>query len=309
MLQAWLLRFHRWVALVFALPLLIVVVTGLILSFEPWLVTRAIAPGSLDADKVVRLIEQHDPKGQARALVFRTYDRTLTISAGRGAAGVVVDVDTARALPGPSRLASFMTGSRRMHETLLVDAGWLVVASTVAMLVLAPLGLLMGMPRRENTLSGWHKGVAWGLLPLVVLSPLTGIFIAMGLTFAPPRPAATPAEPRAQQLRLADAVRVVGKSHDLSALIWLRSQGGRLLARLMENGESRVHVVTAVGTLATPRNWPRLWHEGNFAGGWSALMNIVTSLALLGLLGTGVTIWARRTLRLRARQAAKAAVA
>lgn len=308
-MQAWLLRFHRWVALVFAIPLAVVLVTGLILSFEPWLITRAIQPGSLTADKIESLLKQHDPKGEARALVLRTYDRTLTMAAGRGGGGTVVEIDTARALAGPTALASFLTSSRRMHETLLIDAGWLVIASTVAMLVLAALGVLMGLPRIANTLSGWHKGMAWGLLPLVVLSPLTGLFIAMGVTFAPPRAPAPAGAPPAQQMRLQEAVRIVAKGHDLSSMMWLRPQGGRLLVRLMEDGESRVYAVTREGTQATPRNWPRLWHEGNFAGAWSALMNVVTSFVLIGLLGTGGVIWARRTLRLRARRAAKAAAA
>jgi uncharacterized iron-regulated membrane protein len=306
-MQAWLLRLHRWVALVFAIPLAIVLVTGLILSFEPWLIARAIQPGSLTADKVESLLKQHDPKGEARALVFRTYDRTLTMAAGRGASGTVVEIDTARPLAGPTALASFMASSRRMHETLLIDAGWLVIASTAAMLVLAVLGVLMGLPRIANTLSGWHKGMAWGLLPLVVLSPLTGLLIAMGVTFAPSRAPAPAGAPPAQQMRLPEAVRIVARSHDLSSMMWLRPQGGRLLVRLMEDGESRVYTVMREGTQATPRNWPRLWHEGNFAGVWSALMNVVTSFALIGLLGTGVLIWARRTLRLRARRAANSA--
>ena len=162
-----------------------------------------------------------------------------------------------------------------MHETLLIDAGWLVIASTVAMLVLALLGVLMGLPRLENTLSGWHKAMAWGLLPLIVLSPLTGLFLAAGITFASPPPAAASAQ--GAPLRLAEAVRIVGESHDLSTLVWMRPQGGRLLARLVDGGEYRVYAVTRDGTTAMPRNWPRLWHEGNFAGAWSALMNVVTS--------------------------------
>ena len=45
-----------------------------------------------------------------------------------------------------------------------------------------------------------------------------------------------------------------------------------------------------------------LWHEGNCAGGWSALLNVITSLALIGLLVTGVTMWALTALRRRARR-------
>jgi uncharacterized iron-regulated membrane protein len=305
-MNAWLLKLHRWVALLFALPLLFVLGTGLILSFEPWLVVRAIEPGSVTPAKVQSLLRQHDPNGQARAMVFRSYDNTLTISAGRGG-GTVVDVATGQALPEPSALANALVTARRMHETLLIDAGWLVIGSTAAMLVLAVLGVLMGWPRFANTLSGWHKAMAWGLLPFIVLSPLTGLFLAAGVTFAGP-PSAT-ALSQGGPLRLGDAVHIVGERHDLSALVWMRPQGGRLLVRLVEGGEYAVHAVTREGTSRMPRNWPRIWHEGNFAGAWSALMNVITSIAMMGLLVTGPWIWLRRRLRRHARYLQRAAPA
>ena len=295
-MKALLLRLHRWVALAFALPLLLVLGTGLILSVEPIMVERGIVPGSLDAAKVQAILAKHDPQGQARAITFRSYEQGMTISAGRSG-GTTVDVRTAAAVP-QGGMSQFMVTMRRMHENLLLEAGWLVIASTVAMLVLALLGVLMGLPRFSNTLAGWHKGMAWGLLPLVVLSPLTGLFLAMGISFT--SPPVIDKSGAAQNLR--DAVRIVGEKHDLSSLVWLRPQGGRTMVRLVEGGEFKVFVVTPQGTVQTQRNWPRLWHEGNFAGSLSALLNVVTSFALIGLLFTGIWIWASRTLRLRARR-------
>lgn len=60
--------------------------------------------------------------------------------------------------------------------------------------------------------------------------------------------------------------------------------------------------MTAEGTTALAHNWPRLWHEGNFAGAWSAAMDLVTSLALIGLLVTGLSLWVTRQRRRRARR-------
>ena len=302
-MQAVLLRLHRWVALLFALPLAVVLLTGLVLSFEPWLITRSIKPGSLTVEKVEALLKQHDPSGRAAAIAYRSYDDTVSIGGRRDS--VTVSVSTGEKLAGPSGMASFLVTMRRMHETLLLDLGWLVVASTIAMLVLAALGILMGLPRFSNTLSGWHKAMSWGLLPLVVLSPLTGLAIAWGITFQPPR---SPPGEGAKPLALIEAVRTLSRTHDLSTLIWLRPQGGAMAARVVDaGGEFRVYRVTSAGAVATSRNWPRAIHEGNFAGGWSALMNVVTSFALVGLLITGVWIWLRRTLRRRARRAEKAA--
>lgn len=290
-MKRWLLKLHRWVALLFAIPLSVVLLTGLILSFEPWLVGRAVQPGSVTPARIDALLRQHDPEARARGLAYRSYDNTLTLGTGRGSA--IVDVATGKALAGPSALARVLVTARRMHETLLLDAGWLVIASTAAMLALVLLGVLMGWPRLANTLPGWHKATAWGLLPLIALSPLTGLLVAFG--------ASNPASGQGAPLGLAEAVRVVGERHDLSALVWLRPQGGRVLARLVEGGEYRVYAVSRQGTAAQPRNWPRLWHEGNFAGAWSAFMNVAASAAMSALLATGVWLWAARRARRSAR--------
>jgi uncharacterized iron-regulated membrane protein len=73
-------------------------------------------------------------------------------------------------------------------------------------------------------------------------------------------------------------------------------------SRLVEGGEYRVYAVTPEGTTPLQRNWPRLWHEGNFAGAWSAAMNVIISIAVTGLLVTGIWIWVRRRLRRRTRR-------
>jgi len=297
-MKPWLLKLHRWVALVFALPLVFVIGTGLVLSFEPWIVVRAIQPGSLTVAKVQALLDRHDPSGQARSLNFRSYDNTLTISAGRRG-GKVVDAATGEVKPSSSALAGTLLSMRRLHEHLIFDLGWLVSVSSIAMLVLAAFGVLMGWPRFANSLAGWHKGMSWGLLPLIVLSPLTGLFLAWGITFTGPPQGGGGG--RGAPLPLKEAVRIVGEKHDLSSLVWLRQMGGRQLVRLVDGGEFRVYVVTRNGTIATARNWPRLWHEGNFAGVWSALMNVVISFAMVGLLVTGVWIWLRRQFRRRSR--------
>lgn len=302
-MKAWFFRFHRWLALLFALPLAVVIVSGLILSFEPWLVTRSIQPGSLTPAKIQALLSQHDPGGRVRALSYRSYDQAIVLGSGRGG-GIVVDAVTGQVQPRPSVLASVLGTARGLHEVLLVNAGWLVTTATAAMLVIAVLGMLMGWPRFANTPSGWHKAMAWGLLPLVVLSPLTALLMTAGVTFTPP-PAAASAVPGAP-LTLPAAVQILGRDHDLSTLIWMRPMGGRLLARLAEGGEYTLYAVTADGATALPRNWPRLWHEGNFAGAWSAAMNVIISVAMVGLLTTGLWIWLRRTLRHRARRRSRA---
>jgi uncharacterized iron-regulated membrane protein len=303
-MKAWLLRLHRWLALAFALPLLVVIATGLVLSFEPILVMGAVKPGTLTSDTIGALIAKHDPAGQARQITHRSYEQSLTIAAGRGG-GTPVDTATGEVKAAAGGVSDWLLTARRLHETLLLDATWLVLTSTFAMLAITLIGVLMGWPRFSNTLSGWHKGMAWVLLPLLVLSPLTGLFIAYGVTLVAP-PAATSAT-QSPPPKLLEAVRIAGAQHDLSGLVWLRPQGGRMAMRIVEGGEYKVYAVTAEGTRQLPRNWPRLWHEGNFAGAIGTLPNIAVSLASLGLLITGVMIWMRRRSRLSARKAQKLA--
>ncbi|MFZ9528957.1 MAG: PepSY domain-containing protein [Burkholderiales bacterium] len=98
--------------------------------------------------------------------------------------GTLVNTSSGQIEVAPSALAEILGSMRRIHEKLQFDAEWLVTASTVAMLVLALLGVVMGLPRFSNTLSGWHKGIAWVGMPLIVLSPLTGLFLATSVSFA-----------------------------------------------------------------------------------------------------------------------------
>lgn len=293
-----LLRLHRWITLAFALPLAVVIVTGLILSVEPIVQDLATKPGSLSTERLTALLAQHDAGGKARAIIVRAYEDRLTLQGVGPDGSLDLALSTGQVVDDDERtmLSDVFRSSRGIHEHFLFDQEWVVVASTFAMLVLIVIGLLMGWPRIRNTVSGWHQGMAWLGLPLVVLSPLTGLAIAYGVTFSTPVP-----QDRAALLPIREAVRVLGEKTDISGLIWLRTRGGRLLARVNEGGVFRVYQVSVRGALPVSPNWPRALHEGNFAGLWSGLMVLVTSFAMLGLLGTGLTIWVRRTFRKRNR--------
>ncbi|MEJ1160593.1 PepSY-associated TM helix domain-containing protein [Prosthecomicrobium sp. N25] len=297
------LRLHRWISLTFALPLLAVILTGLVLSFEPIAQVSAVKPGSLTLPAVEALLAKADPEGKAGGLSIAPQDGTLTIGGGPGGPGRSFDLSTGAPRAGGTWAGVFNT-ARGLHERLIGDLGWLVTASTIAMLVIVTLGVLMGLPRLRNTVPGWHKGTAWFLLPLVVLSPLTGLALAFGITLsAPLAPAGGGPVP------LVQALRMVAADHDLSTLNSIRRRGPVMMARVWEGGELAAYAVTSSGLVRLPRNWPRLIHEGNGAGVWSGGLNVITSVALTGLLGTGVWIWARRSLRRRpgALQAARAA--
>jgi len=295
MSQTTLLTIHRWITLCFAIPLAVLIATGLILSVEP--VVTGVGGTPVTAETMSAVLAKHDPDNQARSLIVRAYAGTVSIGGAQRGAQTHVDLATNDVIASPGWLADMFATSRRLHETLLLDLRWLVTAATVALVALVILGVLMGWPRLRHSLAGWHKGTGWFVLPLLILSPLTGLCLAFGITFAaaPPRPAASGGEP----IALAEAVRIVGASHDLGRVAWIRPMGGGLRVRLDADGEMRVFAVSRDGMTPTARNWPRLLHEGNWRGGFSAFLNVVTSVAFITLLSTGLLIWARRKLRRR----------
>lgn len=294
MSKMWLLRIHRWITLVFAIPLAVLIVTGLILSFEPFAIGSATTP--VTADTLTAVLAKHDPDAKARSLVVRSYAGTASIGGAQRGQMTHVDLASNAKIASPGTLTNVFTTSRQLHEAFLINLGWLVTASTVAMLVLIALGLLMGWPRLRNTLAGWHKGTGWILLPLLILSPLTGLFLAFGVTFA--SPPARPA-PGAAPIGMVEAVRIVGATYDLAQVGWIRPLGGTLMARLNDDGEMRLFTVTRDGLLPAARNWPRLIHEGNWSRTIAATINVVISAALILLLSTGLWMWARRKFRRR----------
>lgn len=293
-LKPYWLRFHRWITLVFALPLIALILSGLVLSVEP-LAQRMPPAAPVTEASVLAALQRFDPEGKATGLSIRTYDQVLTLNGAGPEGSVDVSLLTGERVAARGWAGWFGT-ARRLHERLLLDLGWLVTASTIAMLVLAALGVLMGWPRFRNTLGGWHSVSAWVFLPLIVLSPLTGLALAFGISFTP---AAAPGAARAARLPLAEAVPLLARAHDLSGLTSLRPRGGRLLARVYVGERLAGIVVTREGLQEPAANWPRALHEGNWHALWGSGLNLALSVVLTGLWGTGLVIWARRRFRKR----------
>lgn len=298
-----LLRLHRWTTLIFSLPLALVILTGLVLSFEPLAQDLGSRSLSLSAERLDALLQTHDPEGKARGLSIRSYENRLIVQGVGEDGSKEIDLATGQEAPESDAftLSDLFSEARTLHEHLLFDQRWLVTATTMAMLVLITLGIAMGWPRLRNSVSGWHQAMSWLMLPAVILSPVTGLMIAFGITLqgqAPSdRAAAPPIRAAIQMLARTEA----GEARDFGRLIWLRQRGGRLLARLNENGRFDVVQVTTAGIRRTATNWPRGLHEGNALGLWTVALVLITSLALVGLMVTGLWLWLRRTFRRRNR--------
>lgn len=288
-LKARLLQWHRWLALAFALPLAIVIVTGLILSFEP-LAQKQPLPQPLTSAQLLALVDRHDPVGAATTLSLRPYDNRLAVGP------VVVDLASGEVARDGWSWSSLLRTSRGLHEHLLLGQSWIVIASTVAMLGLLGLGLGMGWPRPRNTLGGWHAMSAWIVLPLGLLVPLTGLAISFGIGL----PAAAPA-PAGQPVPLRQAVEMLVRQHPAEDIVAIRRRGQRLVATIYDRDRMRAYAVEPAGLRPLPTNWPRALHEGNWHASIGSSANLLASIVFTGLWLTGLLIWLRRKTRRRQR--------
>lgn len=296
MLKPWFLKIHGWLAFLCSIPLIILCVTGLILGIEPIVQHSSIEPGTVTVEEVTGYLRKYDPEGKATALVHRSYENSLTIG-GVGSEGEIeIDLVTRQesVSDGGWYWSEIFSYNRRLHEHVSILNVDLTIAATIAMCVIIALGILLGLPRIRNTVAGWHKAISWYLLPALIISPLTGLFIAWGVSMNM-APAVDPG--RSKPLPMIEAVQVVGKDADLSRMIWLRQRGGRQLVRLWDGQEARVFAVTKEGLKPVPRNISRMIHEGNFLGIWSGLLKIITAAALLALIGTGLYMFISKQLR------------
>ena len=299
MTQAILLRLHRWIFLTFSIPLAVIIFTGLILSFQPILQTAGIKPGSITLAQIEGYLAAHDSEGKARGLRLDHFEKTLTIQGAGRDGSVEIDLRTNGEAEDESWISEWISWARPVHEHFVFDLERItkipvVLISTIGMLFGILIGVLMGLPRIRNTIAGWHKTTAWVLLPLLALSPLTGVFMGLRVTFSEPAG-------RTQAAPMREAVRMIAQKHDLSGLQSIRSRGGRQMA-LVTEGQSRfTYIVSAQGLKTAPSNWPRTFHQGDFLGVWGGVMNVVLSLAFILLLTTGVWMWGRHTFRRRQR--------
>lgn len=295
-------QLHRWVALTFSLPILILALTGFVLSFEPLLNSISRGSDDLSAARAAELLQSIDPQGQVKVLTHRGYEGTLEI-AGPGLRPTIIDISTGEVTRhGP--IARTLILARQIHRSLVADLTWLVTLSTAAMAVLIGLGLFMGWPRLANSVPGWHRVGAWIGMPLLVITTATGLLMSFGVTMGGGGAAPKTMGKLTAPMSMIQSVKAVEAQQDLAAMAWIRPAGPRVMMRYAEGSRFQGYFVTPDEIVAVPRNWPRAIHEGLWSLPLGLAMNLFVSALTTGLIITGLLIWLRRRRRPVSRQAA-----
>jgi sulfite reductase (NADPH) flavoprotein alpha-component len=194
---------------------------------------------------------------------------------------------------------------------LLFGADILIQIASYLMLFIVLAAPFLAWPVLRNNLTGWHRGLGWVLLPVVLMLPLTGVLMSQHIGM-PELPRMSQSEVR---LSLQDALTMAQQSENLGDLHRLRRfRGGSVLLKMHSGQSERLLVVTdhSVTPINPDSGLIKTLHEGTWAGPWSGAINLLGAATLSLLTITGSLSWLRRRRKhaqVQARRAAAQTVA
>lgn len=295
---------HRWLTLVLLPFILFLIVTGGLLALRPVVVDLTSGPPAEapmaveDAASLVRLL---DPDQRARSLYLEE-PATAVLEFTRQGQRETIAFDIETALPLETRLqgAEFFHHVADLHKHFV--SGWEVVLeiATWGLLVIVLVGPVLAWPRLKNTVLGWHMALGWGFFPVMMVLSITAVLLLLNIG-GPTLPEVDRTPGRFPlPIALEQAARDVGLTH-VERVRTMKS-AGVVVHGFVEN-RPVVLIATRQGTTevsAHPGLLDEL-HTGTWAGGWSGALYALTSLVMVGLVGTGLWSWGRRRLSNRRR--------
>ncbi len=294
---------HRYVGLVLAPILMIILLSGAVLALKP-IMAPEVGVGidaSINASQVIDTLNKIDPNGQMTTLTVLKGGDKIALSGGKKSPeGGVYDVRSGERLGDAGMGMETYNWFKGLHKKLMIGAGWLVEWTTYLMAAMLLVGLFLLRPRFKKALIDVHNTVGWLAFPLWLLLPVTGVMMCLHLG-APDfkQLAANPAP-------LTEVIAAVGEQQSLTDLASIDTVKGRYqIVKLAPEGQTESYQLdeqAQLNPVAMDRYWAKELHEGTWAGSFSGWLNLVVALALVGLTVTGVYSWYRRQRQSRQKQ-------
>jgi sulfite reductase (NADPH) flavoprotein alpha-component len=305
-----LFKLHRWIGLTLAPLFLLIALSGAVLAFKP--IVQQSPTDSLytaSAAKVISLLERIDPLGEeVDAITIDTSTNKALIRSHNQQIAGQHDMITGDCACGDEAAQSFnlFEFAEHLHKELLFGADLLIQIASYLMLLVILAALLISWPRLRNNLMGWHRGIGWFLLPLVLMLPLTGILMSLHVGM--------PELPRMSKpgahLSIAEALKHAQQSHQLNDLHMVRRfRGGSVLISGTDKEIKQLLVVTdhTITPIDPQENLVKTLHEGTWAGPISGSINLLGALSLSLLSLSGSLSWLGRRRRMKQRAVLSAA--
>lgn len=307
--SAWRLRWSRGPALAWRRctgfsPFLLtpvflaILISGAVLAFRPILdgkgdgETPAHPGAKLNASSLIALLRRVDPAGKAPYLFIAPDERTVGVIDPQSGEPAFYDLATGASAvePAPPEPDVYDV-ARRIHKDLWFGLGGLVGFGTFAMLVLVILGPILSRPARNPTTAlGRHIWMGWVLWPLLALLPVSVVLMKLHAPVVTQRNGAP--------MPLAQAIDIAARTVDLSRLRAVQAlPGGRAMLFTARIGDAPSRFVIhpdGLHVFESPvSKLGRALHEGTWAGRWSGVVNLVSALLLMLMLGLGLQSWSR----------------
>ncbi|MBK1735972.1 nitric oxide synthase [Halorhodospira abdelmalekii] len=291
------LRFlHRWLTLLFAPLLLLVLATGALLALQPVIDSVQGSPAAGEPAALAELraiVERHDPEQRTRAIHLEAGGIAVFEKSEAGSRSVhLYRLEDGAGLGERSTGADLFRTVRHLHTDLLLDLDWLVEVGGYALLAILILGPWLAWPRLRRGLNHWHNGLGWLTLPLVLTLTVTGVLLARDWG-TPTLPVIDREAPRIPVIEAFDGLEAAG----VTAIHAMERKERSAWIVHGSDAEGRRDVVIqrdATTAIAPYPGWIRAIHGGTWAGPWSGLLNLLVATTLLFLLISGLWLWARR---------------
>ncbi len=296
--RARLAKIHRLLAVLLAPVFLVILVSGAVLALRPILGEAAdrgrdeSTSARVDASGLVALLHRVDSAGTAPYLFVTRDGRAVGVINPRSGEPVYYDLATGEPAtePAPPKPGVYDV-ALRLHKDLWFGAGGLVGFATLAMLVLVILGPVLSRPRQNPaTALGRHIWMGWVLWPVLALLPVSVVLMKLHAPVVTQRSGAP--------MPLAQAIGIAARTVDLTRLRAAQALPGgsaMLFTESVGGGPSRF-VIHPDGLHAFESPVSRLGralHAGTWAGRWSGVVNLVSALLLILMMGLGLASWSR----------------
>jgi sulfite reductase (NADPH) flavoprotein alpha-component len=183
---------------------------------------------------------------------------------GHGTTPTRIDIVSGAIVPDGGA-KNFFAVLHDLHEHLLLGAKPVVEYSAWAMVLLILAGPFLAWPRLSNTVTGWHAGIGWILLPLVLLPAGTIALRTLGIG----HPQLIEPTRSSPPVTWASAIARTAAADGLARIEAARRLPGGGVAVITGQGpDTRIWIVTGQGVTVTDagRNWMKDLHDGIWGG-------------------------------------------
>jgi sulfite reductase (NADPH) flavoprotein alpha-component len=290
---------HRWMAIALSPFIAALLVTGAILAFEPLADHASPVPAAprVDAAALRALVTRVPEVRDATGFVLDESRTVATLISRRGRperSFSIATGDTVAPPKSPPQTARerFFNRVLRLHKDLWGGIGGLFVTlSSFAIALLALTGPWFAPPGARRGALGWHRWLGWFLWPVLAVGPVSLVLMKMhgfvGGGGSAPMSYAQILDQMATTQNDLGTVRVIQRME----------RGGAFVVFEAIPGDSRRYLVKTASVTPIDTRTARAgeaMHTGDWAGGWGGMLNLVSAVALLGMLGTGLVSWRRR---------------